>query len=194
MLDTSLSDAERYPLKLSDLVVLDVPADVGPVNLAWANDPKCIITDLPMVGLNGDRYLRPMWVHADMTAWQGTAMAVDPAGRGADELGYAVGHLLHSRVYIPRGGWGGLKGGYGEENLERLAKIAKQHKVKFIIVESNFGDGMFTTLLRAALVKYGYPCTVEEKPLGAEGETHLRHARAGDEPAPPRGRHQVLPL
>jgi hypothetical protein len=162
MLDTSLSDAERYPLKLSDLVVMDIPADVGPVNVAWANDPKLVISDLPMVGLNGDRYLRPMWVHSDMTPWQGTAMAVDPAGRGSDELGYAVGHLLHSRVYIPRGGWGGLKGGYGEENLERLARIAKQNKVKFIIVEANFGDGMFTTLLKAALVKYGYPCTVEE--------------------------------
>lgn len=162
MLDTSLSDAERYPLKLSDLVVMDVPADVGPVNLAWANDPKLIISDLPMVGLNGDRYLRPMWVHADMTPWQGTAMAIDPAGRGSDELAYAVGHLLHSRVYVPRGGWGGLRGGYSEENLERLVRIAKQHKVKWIVVEPNFGDGMFTVLLRAALVKYGYPCTVDD--------------------------------
>lgn len=162
MLDTSLSDADRYPLKLADLVVLDVAADVGPVNLAWANSPELILNDLPMVGLNGDRYLRPMWKHDQMVPWQGTAMAVDPSGRGRDELGYAVGHLLHSRIYVPRGGWGGMPGGYGEENLEALAKIAKQHKVKFIVVESNFGDGMFTTLLKAALVKYGYPCTVEE--------------------------------
>jgi hypothetical protein len=162
MLDTSLSDADRYPLKLSDLIVLDVPADVGPINLAWANSPDLILSDLPMVGLNGDRYLRPMWRHDQMAPWQGTAMAVDPSGRGKDELAYAVGHMLHSRVFIPRNGWGGLPGGYEEKNLERLVQVAKQHKVKYIVVESNFGDGMFTTLLRSALVKYKYPCTVEE--------------------------------
>lgn len=162
MLDTTLSDQDRYPLKLADLLVMDIPADVGPVNLAWANDPACILSDLPMVGLNGDRYLRPMWRHDQMAPWQGTAMAVDPSGRGKDELAYAVGHLLHSRIFIPRGGWGGLPGGYQEENLKRLVLVAKQHKVNFIVVESNFGDGMFTTLLKAALVKYGYPCTVEE--------------------------------
>jgi hypothetical protein len=162
MLDTSLSDAEKFPLKLADLVVMDVAADVGPINLAWASSPELVLDDLPMVGLNGDRYLRPMWVHKDMAPWGGTAMAVDPAGRGGDELAYAVGHILHSRVFIPRGGWGGLPGGYSDENLNRLVRIAAQHKVKFIVVEKNFGDGMFTTLLKAALKAGNYPCTVEE--------------------------------
>lgn len=173
MLDTSLSDADKYPLKLSDLIVMDVAADVGPVNVAWANSPEYVLEKLPMVGLNGDRYLRPMWVHESMTPWTGTAMAVDPSGRGSNEVGYAVGHFLHSRIYVPRGGWGGLKGGYSEENLETLVKVAKQHKVKFIVVEANYGDGMFTTLLTAALTKYGYPCTVEEVKHSTQKEKRI---------------------
>lgn len=160
MLDTSLSDADRYPLKLSDLIVIDVPGDVGPANLAWANTPDLVVGDVPMVGLNGDRYLRPVWLAKDMVPWQGTAMAIDPAGRGKDELAYAVGHALHGRVFVPA--WSGLSGGYGEENLKRLVAIARLHKVKHVIIESNFGDGMFTSLFQSACIKWNYPVTVEE--------------------------------
>ena len=166
MLDTSLSDANRYPLKLSDLVVMDVPADVGPVNLAWASSPELALNDLPCVGLNGDRYYRPAWLakdvdqQASMAPWQGTAMAIDPAGRGGDELAYAVGHCLHSRVFVPA--WSGLAGGYAEDNLKALVLVAKQHKVKYVVIEENFGGGMFAELFKAACLKYGYPVTVEE--------------------------------
>ncbi len=160
MLDTSLSDADRYPLKLADLVIIDVPADVGPINLAWGSSPELVLNDLPMVGLNGDRYLRPMWRHDQMEAWQGTAMSIDPAGRGKDEVGYAIGHHLNGRIFVPA--WGGFTGGYSEETLKALVLLAKQHRVKHVVVEANFGDGMFTNLFRAACIKYGYPVAVEE--------------------------------
>lgn len=160
MLDTSLSDANRYPLKLADLMVMDLADDVGPVNLNWASSPELTLNELPCVGLNGDRYFKPVWIHGDRAPWQGTAMAVDPAGRGGDELSYAIGHILHSRIFVPA--WSGLPGGYAEENLKALVDIARKHKVQFIVIEANFGDGMFKALLDAALMKYGYPCTTEE--------------------------------
>lgn len=160
MLDTSLSDADRYPLKLSDLMVLDLADDMGPVNLAWASSPELVLDKLPMVGLNGDRYLRPMFIHKEWAAWQGTAMTIDPSGRGGDELAYAIGHMLHSRVFVPA--WGGMAGGYEEANLKKLVELAKRYKVKYVVIEENFGGGMFAELFKAALVKYGYPCTVEE--------------------------------
>lgn len=160
MLDTSLSDADRYPLKLSDLVVMDVPPEVGPVNLAWASSNELVLSELPNVGLNGDRYYRPMWLHGDMAPYQGTVMAIDPSGRGGDETGYAVVSMLHSRCFLKA--WGGLPGGYDDATLKALAMAAKQHQVKHIVIESNFGDGMFTQLFTPWLVKVGYPCTVEE--------------------------------
>jgi hypothetical protein len=160
MLDTTLSDANRYPLRLSDLVVMDVAGDVGPVNLAWGSTPELTLNDLPSVGLAGDRYFRPFWMAQDMAPWAGTAMAIDPSGRGGDELSYAVGHVLHSRIFVPA--WTGLPGGYSEENLERLVGVMRRYAVKHVIVESNFGDGMFTELLKSACTKYGYPVTIEE--------------------------------
>ena len=38
MLDTRLSDALRYPLKLSDLIVMDIPTQEAPERLSWASD------------------------------------------------------------------------------------------------------------------------------------------------------------
>jgi len=56
---------------------------------------------------------------------------------------------------------GGIKGGYDEDTLMALAKIAKTYSVKKIIIESNFGDGMFTNIFTPVLTRV-YPCTIEE--------------------------------
>jgi hypothetical protein len=45
--------------------------------------------------------------------------------------------------------------------LGLLAEIAKRQKVNHIIVEANFGDGMFTELLKPVLAKV-HPCMIEE--------------------------------
>ena len=86
-------------------------------------------------------------------------MSIDPAGRGKDETGYAIVKMLNGNLFVPDAG--GLQGGYSEETLELLAKKAKAHKVNRIIVESNFGDGMFNQLMTPILRKI-YPCTIDE--------------------------------
>lgn len=45
--------------------------------------------------------------------------------------------------------------------MKKLTSIAKTNKVNLILVESNFGDGMFTELLKPYLMRE-YPCTTEE--------------------------------
>jgi hypothetical protein len=86
-------------------------------------------------------------------------MAIDPSGRGDNETAYAVVKMLNGFLYVTAAG--GLKGGYEAGTMERLVTIAKRNAVNRIICESNFGDGMFTELLKPYLVKQ-YPCTVEE--------------------------------
>jgi hypothetical protein len=46
-----------------------------------------------------------------------------------------------------------VAGGYSEEALQKLAVIAKEEQVNEIIVESNFGDGMFNQLFLPVLSK-----------------------------------------
>jgi hypothetical protein len=46
MLDTRLSDADRYPLKLSDLIVMGTNPESAPEQPIWASSPHNIINDL----------------------------------------------------------------------------------------------------------------------------------------------------
>lgn len=159
MLDTRMSDADRYPLKLSDLVVMDLDVEIAPEKVVWAADPRLAWDDLPCVGLQGDRYYRPMWVADQLVPYTGCVMAIDPSGRGKDETAYAIVAMLNGYLFTLAAG--GIEGGYSEPALKALANLAKTYKVKKIIIESNFGDGMFTALLKPVLGKV-YPCSTEE--------------------------------
>lgn len=159
MLDTSLSDAERYPLKLHDLIVTDLSHGQGYEKYMWMSDPRNALNDLPAVGMAGDKYYAPADTIGDLIDFQGTVMAIDPSGRGSDELSFAVVSIINSQLFVRR--VQGLQGGYSDYNLEYLAETAKQFKVNEVIVESNFGDGMFTKLLTPWLRKI-HPVTTEE--------------------------------
>ena len=160
MLDTRLSDADRHPLKLSELIVADVDAEMAPEKLVWAQSPDLVWDgSVPNVGFTGDRYYRPLQTVGDYVPYTGSVMSIDPSGRGKDETGYAVVKMLNGTLFVPDAG--GLMGGYSEETLRTLAMKAKQHKVNAIIVESNFGDGMFNEIFKPVLTKV-HPCTMEE--------------------------------
>ena len=159
MLNPRLSDADRYPLKINDLVITDIDTDLAPEKIIWSSDRDNENKDLPNVGLGGDRYHKPSKTIGDMIPYTGSVMSIDPSGRGKDETGYAVVKMLNGQLFVPQAG--GLKGGYDEQTLKLLVNIAKDNKVNKIIVESNFGDGMFQELLKPLLFTL-YPCSVEE--------------------------------
>ncbi len=151
MLDTSLSDAQRYPLKLSDLVIMRLDKEQAPEKVIWAGTPEYAYKDLPCVGFGGDRFYMPMGTSGEFMNYQGSVMSIDPSGRGADETAYAIVKMLNSQLFVVAAG--GLPGGYDEDTLKALAVMAKEHSVNEVIVESNFGDGMFTALLQPILSK-----------------------------------------
>lgn len=160
MLDPSFSDTDRYPLKLADLMVIDCDAKMAPIKAVWSSSPELARQDLPAVGLAGDRFYRPMWLAKDnYIPYSGVVMAVDPSGRGGDELAYSIVAFCNGYLYLLR--CRGLKGGYGEQNLEILAKEAKRYGVNEVVIESNFGDGMFSALLAPVMSRI-HPCHLEE--------------------------------
>lgn len=159
MLDTRLSDADRYPLKLDDLIVMKLNGEMAPQKVIWSAEPQTVIKELDCVGLNGDRYHRPIETFGDWAEYTGSIMFIDPSGRGKDETGYAVVKMLNGYLFVTRAG--GMTGGYSPETLTALCEMAKEQKVNRIIIESNFGDGMFTQLLAPYLYRI-YPCTTEE--------------------------------
>ena len=160
MLNTADSDAYRFPLKLQDLMVMALDRVMGPTKLVWGREPERILSDVHTPGLTGDRFYRPMFISDEMTEFTGSVMSIDPSGRGKDETSYAVVKHLMGQLFLTDGG--GIQGGYDDDVLEALARTAQRNNVKLIIVEENFGGGMFTKLLQPHLTKIGYPCTIEE--------------------------------
>ena len=158
-LDTSLSDADKYPLKLSDLIIMGVDSEKAPEKPVWTRDPRNKLTDLPNVGLPGDFFYSPETKLGDWIQYSGSVLSIDPSGRGKDETGYAVVKMLNGFLYVAE--CGGLRGGYKDTNLRSLSVIAKRNNVNLILIESNFGDGMFMELLKPVLRKI-HNVTIEE--------------------------------
>lgn len=156
MLDTSLSDADRFPLKLSDLIVYPCDIDTAPEKLVYGIFKP--VPELPNVGLSGDRYYAPEDT-VGRTEYSGSVLAIDPSGRGSDETAYAVVKMLNGFLHVPAAG--GIAGGYSDNTLKTISNLAKQHKVNAVLIESNFGDGMFTELLKPHMQKV-YPVSMEE--------------------------------
>lgn len=184
-LDTSLSDLEKHPLKLTDLIVYPLDRYRAPLDFVWASSPDLVHQQLPVVGLVGDRYYRPAWVSAEFAPYEGGIMFVDPSGRGKDETSYAVVKTLHGRLFLVAAG--GFLGGYDDKTLEALLDIAKTHDIKKIICEPNFGGGMFTHLLRAK-AQQKYLCGVED----AEWSSVSKEQRIVDTLEPVLNQHRLI--
>lgn len=159
MLDTSISDANKYPLSLSDLVVMSLNPKTAPEKVIWASSPELKHEELPCVGLHSDAFYRPMQIQGDWMEYQGSVLAIDPSGRGNNETSYVCAKMLNGNVFITDAG--GLVGGYTDKTLQSIATIAKQQEVNLILVEENYGGGMFTKLLLPFVTKT-YPVTIEE--------------------------------
>ncbi len=158
MLDTSLADADKYPLKLSDLVVFDVDLEEAPEKVVWQgqNSNK----KLPSWGLSGDMIMEPMYVATDYLPYTHRHMVVDPSGRGKDETAVCVASTLGGMIYIHElTGW---EGGYNDAVLKKIAKLANEYSLKLVRVESNFGDGLFAKVLAPILLDYCGPIAIEE--------------------------------
>ena len=156
MLDTSLSDANKYPLKLSDLMIMSCDKTSAPEKVIYGIMKP--VSDLPNVGLSGDKFYAPEDT-IGRAEYTGSVLAIDPSGRGSDETAYAVVKMLNGYLYVVDAG--GVEGGYSDKTLQHLTDIAKIHQVNMVLIESNFGDGMFTELLKPYIEKT-YPVTIEE--------------------------------
>jgi len=170
MLDTSLSDADRYPLKTQDLIVMDIPKDKGPQEVIAGRLNHTKLSDLPNVGLAGDGWYGPLDLPSGWQEYTGSVMSIDPSGRGKDETAFAIVKMLNGNLYLCKAG--GFSGGYSDEVMTSLVKLAKGYKVNLVLVESNFGDGMFSELLKPHLKRI-YPVGIEEVRSNTQKERRI---------------------
>ena len=159
-LDTSLSDAEKFPLKMSDLVVTSVNPDSAPDNCVWCSDPANVIKDLPTVGLPGDYFYSPMQLQGEWTSYQETICSVDPSGRGTDETAAAFLSQKNGFLYLHE--MRAYRDGYSDNTLLDILRGCKKYNVSNLVIETNFGDGIVSELFRKHLVQTKQNIGIEE--------------------------------
>ena len=170
MLNTNLSDQEKYPLKVQDLMIANLSIDEANLKWYWSNDRQLRINDLPCVALKGDYFYEPQGRSNEVFEYTGTVMAVDPSGRGKDETSYAVVKYLNGYLFVLE--VGGTREGYSDSTLRQLANKAKIYGVNEIVVEGNFGDGMFSQLFKPVLNDIHH-CSVTEVKNYAQKEARI---------------------
>ena len=159
-LDTSLSDAEKFPLKMADLVVTSVNPNTAPDNCIWCSDPANVIKDVPTVGLPGDYFYSPMQLQGDWTAYSETICSVDPSGRGTDETAAAYLSQKNGILYLHE--MRAYRDGYSDTTLLDILRGCKKYNVTSLVIETNFGDGIVGELFRKHLQQTNQNINVEE--------------------------------
>ena len=160
MLDTSLSDAEKFPLKMADLVITSVNPTTAPENIVWCSDPANILKDLPTVGLPGDYFYSPMQLQGEWSEYTETICSVDPSGRGADETAAAYISQKNGILYLHE--VRAYRDGYSDNTLLDILRGCKKYGVTTLVVESNFGDGIVAELFKKHIIQTKQRILVEE--------------------------------
>lgn len=185
LLNPNTADVMRFPLKLHDFIVTDFGVEGAPLGLAWSNAPEHRFTDVETLGFSGDYLYRPSIVGSEIGKFEGTIMAIDPAGMGGDAMGVCVASLMGGMIFVQY--INGLFGGFEDENLIKICQIAKKYNVRQIIPEKNLGAGMFSRLLVSKLREHYPSCGVEE--INSIGQ---KERRIIDTLEPPMNAHRIV--
>jgi len=170
-LDTSLSDAEKFPLKMADLVVTSVNPTTAPDNVIWCSDPRNVIKDLPTVGLPGDYFYSPMDLVGDWSKYQETICSVDPSGRGSDETAAAFISQRNGFLYLHE--MRAYRDGYSDNTLLDILKGCKKFGATKLLIESNFGDGIVAELFKKHIINTNQFIDIEETRANVRKEDRI---------------------
>ena len=160
MLDTSLSDAEKFPLKMADLIVTSVNPTTAPESVVWCSDPANLLKELPTVGLPGDYFYGPMQLQGDWNPYTETICSVDPSGRGTDETAAAFISQRNGFLYLHE--MRAYREGYSDNTLLDILRGCKKFGVTKLLIETNFGDGIVGELFKKHLQQTKQAIDIEE--------------------------------
>ena len=170
-LDTSLSDAEKFPLKMADLIVTSVNPSTAPQNIVWCSDPANVIKDAPTVGLPGDYFYSPMQMQGDWSEYNETICSVDPSGRGTDETAACYLSQKNGIIYLHE--VRAYRDGYSDNTLLDILRGCKKFGVTSLVIETNFGDGIVSELFKKHLIQTKQNIHIEEVRANVKKEDRI---------------------
>lgn len=171
MLDTRLSDMDRFPLKPEKLIFLRPNPGVAPAVvtcIASENNRLLLPSGFP---LNPRLYLAS-GASGETIQWQGTHFYIDPAGGGqnGDESAWACTKMAAGYIWLV--GVGGVPGGTDESSLDAMVELIQRFKPNTLGIEKNFGHGMYASVLLPRLLRK-HKCSLTEPWNGKQKETRI---------------------
>jgi len=168
-LKTSSADVKRYPLRLEDLIVLDVDPEVFPVKVVHA---KSVVNKrVSSFGMKGDLVYEPMHIEPAFAPYNQTILFIDPSGRGADETALCVASFAHGYIVVHE--LTGIQGGYDSVTLMKICKLINQYKINLVKYESNYGDGMFGKIIQPVIAQNCGQIGIEEYKVTGSKENRI---------------------
>ncbi|QOE32112.1 terminase large subunit [Rhizobium phage Palo] len=176
MLSTKLADADRYPLKTSQIRFCGFEAErmLAPMTIPFVrtNENEIKMPDgFPIK----DKFYRVQ--HAeDFGQLQGPYMYVDPGGGFffKQKTAYDITAFCGGRVYVLASG--GVKGGLDPEVFLPLTAVAIKWRVRMVHIEQNFGNGalrqVWQPILQKAALEAGIQIGMED--VWESGQKELR--------------------
>lgn len=152
MLCTELSDLERYPLKIRDLMVYPLDAEEVPGKFRFRPTPENALTRAIGTAVQEDFY-RCETANEDYFKYTHKIMYVDPAGGGqnGDETAYVILYAVNGYVCVMD--IGAVPGGYSEDVFVELTKVYRKWDVKQGYVEKNYGHGALSAMWKQQFPK-----------------------------------------
>lgn len=179
---TDLASSDQHPLKLRNLIVYDCDKERAPTSIVWGTQRP--VEHITSEGMGDDRLYWAAHVSDEFVPYERTLMTIDPAG-GGDKVGYAVVKVCQGTLYIVAAG--GLPGGHSEATLTKLAKIAQEHGVHDVLVESNYGDGLYEKTLAPVMARIAGSVNIRSKKVSTQKER-----RICDTLEPVTGNHRIV--
>ena len=169
MLDVSDADDMRYPLKLSDLIVMDIDNDVAPLKISHSTMPENNLY-IKHNGFKADKLYAPSYVSKEVAEYEMKLLSLDPSGKGKDEIGVSLIFSLNTRLFLKK--ITGLQGGYEDDNMIAIATLCRDYGIDTLLIEENWGGGMFTKLLEPHLRMISPKTEIDE--VNVKGQKEVR--------------------
>ena len=167
MLDTTLADALRTKIRISDMPVVGCDHMTAPEVLSWAANPSNALTTAQLTPATvGFSMYNAVGVSDNYVPYITKVMTLDPAGSGGDELSFAAGGATNSYIYLFS--VGGFRGGTTEENIHNVIKLMLELDIQLLDIERNMGHGTVTALFVSHLDKLKIKCKIGDEELKEE--------------------------
>lgn len=138
MLISDLAATNRYPIRLSDLIVLNTDPRTAPCSVSWGyrdHNGSTALEDIPSLGFGQDRLHRPAMIDKLWAPYTGTRAHLDPAGRGEDESALAIAAHLAGFFWIKRvQGW---MDGSSNATIDAQCLVLREQGATTLSIEDN---------------------------------------------------------